>query len=204
MGHELEYDYGKDGDSDGPAWLRDMLERELEPDERVEWTGTPKARFFTPSSVGAFLFAIPWTGFAIFWTCGAAGFKIPDFNKGSDFFPLFGIPFILIGLGMLSAPLWNYRGLKKTLYAISDKRALILRGGRTVEIKSYMPDDLSSLHRKERRDGSGDIFFDTWTGADSESVRANIACGFEGVPDVRDVELRLRKLAEKAKGREDA
>ena len=30
----------------------------------------------------------------------ASGFKIPDFKEGFDLFPLFGVPFVLIGLAM--------------------------------------------------------------------------------------------------------
>jgi hypothetical protein len=41
-------------------------------------------------------------------------------------FPLFGVPFVLIGLGMLAAPYWMRRKAQNTVYALTDKRALIL------------------------------------------------------------------------------
>jgi len=192
------YDYERKSSEASGGWLREMLERELESGERVEWTGNPKARFFTPSSVGAFLFAIPWTGFAVFWTFGAAGFKLPDFSKGVDFFPLFGLPFIFVGLAMLSTPLWSYKRAKRTLYAITNKRAITLQGGRSITVKSYMPDDLFDIYRKERRDGSGDIFFNSWSGASERMNEANSLSGFLGVSGVRNVEQRLRKLSEEA------
>jgi hypothetical protein len=85
-----------------PPALRNTIDRELEREERIDWIEMPQRVFFTPAATAAFLFGIPWTAFALFWTAGAAGFKFPVFNQGFDLFPLFGLPFILIGLGMLS------------------------------------------------------------------------------------------------------
>ncbi len=85
-----------------PRHFQEQVDRELEPGERVEWIEMPIPRFFTPASTAIFLFAIPWTAFAVFWICGAAGFKLPDFRQGGfELFPLFGVPFVLIGLAML-------------------------------------------------------------------------------------------------------
>ena len=107
-----------------PRELDDKVKRELELGERILWMEQPIPRYFTAMSTGAFLFAIPWTAFAVFWMCGASGFKMPDFSKGGfSFFPLFGLPFFLIGIGMLSSPLWSYRKAFKTVYVIA-----VLRG----------------------------------------------------------------------------
>ncbi len=45
------------------------------------------------------------------------------------FFPLFGVPFLLIGLGMLAAPLWAYLRTRGTVYAVTEGRAVIILGG---------------------------------------------------------------------------
>ena len=37
-------------------------------------------------------------------------------------FPLFGLPFVLIGLGMLTAPHWAKRKALRTAYAVTDRR----------------------------------------------------------------------------------
>ena len=85
-----------------PRELEGKVNRELESGERILWMEQPIPRYFTAISTGAFLFAIPWTAFAVFWICGASGFRIPDFSKGGfSFFPLFGLPFVLIGIAML-------------------------------------------------------------------------------------------------------
>lgn len=50
-----------------PYQIEQMVKRELEPGERIEWEEMPTPHFFSPASIGAFLFAIPWTAFAVFW-----------------------------------------------------------------------------------------------------------------------------------------
>ena len=180
-----------------PPQLQEALDRELEHGERGKWAGMPKPRLFTPASVGSFLFAIPWTGFSVFWICGAAGFKIPEFNKPQDLFPLFGLPFLLIGLGMLSAPWWSYRSAFRTLYAITNQRAVIIKQGMSSNtVRSFTPSDLFDLEKVERRDGSGDVLFDLPRGMASNNAGRALA-GFFGVDDARSVEHMLRELAEK-------
>ena len=179
-----------------PREMQDRAERELDPGERIEWISMPIARFFTPASTGAFIFGIPWTAFALFWTGGAAwGTSQVEGAGWFRAFPLFGLPFILIGFGLLSSPLWAYRKARRTVYAITDRRALSLEGGRTTTVRSFTPEQLKEIYRKERRDGSGDVIFARRTWRDSEGDRQAEEIGFLRVPDVRDVEARLRRLA---------
>ena len=179
-----------------PRDLEDKVDRELESGERIEWLQMPVPCFFTPGATVGFLFAIPWTGFAIFWMCGAAGFKIPDFESGMDLFPLFGLPFVLIGLAMLSSPLWVYRGFLRTVYVITNKRAITFQGGRVTTIRSYRPEKLQDVYRTERRDGTGDIIIrrDRWR--DSDGDRQSQQLGFFRIRNPREVEQMLRRLAE--------
>ncbi len=72
--------------------LRDMVERELNKNERVLWVGQPLPAKMARKSLPAVLFGIPWTGFALFWMAGASGFRVPDFDEPFDFFPLFWTP----------------------------------------------------------------------------------------------------------------
>jgi len=66
-------------------------------------------------SIPIVLFGIPWTAAALFWMALTSGFEMPNFNfkDGFDVFPLFGIPFVFIGLEMLSSPLRMIRKAKK-------------------------------------------------------------------------------------------
>ena len=183
-----------------PRPLQDLVDRELESGERVAWMDMPIPRFFTPASTAAFLFAIPWTAFAVFWMCGAAGFKMPDFTKGFDLFPLFGVPFVLIGMAMLSTPVWTYRKSFNTVYMITNRRAVTFEGGRATTIRSYPPDKLQDLFRKERRDGTGDVVIARRAWRDSDGDRHTEELGFLRVRNPQEVEQMLRKLAASASG----
>lgn len=176
--------------------LEDMVKRELAAGERVLWMQQPIPRYFTTASTSAFLFAIPWTAFAIFWICGASGFKLPDFSKGGfSYFPLFGIPFVLIGIGMLSTPLLAHRRAGKTVYVITDRRAITFDAGWTTTIRSYPPERLQQIHRKEKRDGTGDVVLGQRLVAAGEGGQQAQDVGFLNIRDPRTVEQMLRKLA---------
>jgi hypothetical protein len=181
--------------------LEDKVRRELESGERILWMEQPIPRYFTAVSTGAFLFAIPWTAFAIFWICGASGFKLPDFSKdGFSFFPLFGLPFVLIGIGMLSSPLWAYRKAFNTVYVITDRRAITIDAGWTTTIRSYPPDQLQNIHRKEKRDGTGDVVLGQRVWSGSEGGQQATDLGFLNIRDPKTVEQMLKKLADPGGG----
>ena len=186
--------------SDLPYKIQEMVSNELEDGERVEWLDMPRPRFFTPASAGAFLFAIPWTAFALFWMCGAAGFKIPDFQGPESFFCLFGVPFVLIGFGMLSTPLWAYRSSRKTVYVITDRRAITFEGAFNITIRSYTPDKLQSVYRKQKWGGTtGDIFIEyaPWLKTNAENNMAQQVSGFMNIENAKEVERLLKQLAAK-------
>ena len=138
-----------------PQHLYSLVDRELRPGENLTWVGQPIPWRAAQKSLPLVLFAIPWTGFAIFWTCGAAGFQIPDFQNGDGFFCLFGVPFILIGLGLFSSPFWSYRHSRNTVYCITDQRVLLITGGFQTTFRTFLPEALSQMERRQNRDGSG-------------------------------------------------
>ena len=179
-----------------PIDLQELISRELDHDEKVVWSAMPKLRYFSGPSAGAFVFAIPWTAFSIFWMAGAAGFKIPQFNQGFDFFPLFGIPFFLIGIGMLSSPLWAYRKQLKTVYLITDRRAITIDGGRSSTIRSYQPENLKDIFRREHKDGTGDVIITRTAWKDSDGDKQMQELGFLRIQNAKAVETMLKKMAE--------
>src|SRR4051794_8892746 len=86
--------------------LRGHVEAEVQAGERVIWAQQPVPRFFSGRSLGPVIFGIPWTAFALFWTFTSftmTGHITPasgPIPKGFHyFFPLFGVPFMLVGFG---------------------------------------------------------------------------------------------------------
>lgn len=179
--------------------MRGLVERELDPGEKILWIDQPIPKFWNAGSIAMFLFAIPFTAFSIFWMGGVAWITSQDSNApaGINFFSCFGLPFLLVGLGMLSSPIWMYRAAKKTIYAITDKRAISIVGGRMMKVRSFQPEQLKNLERIERSNGSGSIIIEYETFTTSKGRTRNRPHGFMEIRDVKRVEDFLEDLARK-------
>jgi len=175
-----------------------LMEGELQRDERVVWSGVPSPSRMAKKSWPMVLFGIPWTAFAVFWVAGASDFRIPDFSSPTVFFPMFGLPFVGIGIFLLSSPYWAARKARKSAYYVTDRRALLIEstGFKGVKIRSFYPQDLGMLERNQRPDGSGDIILAKDHHNRGQDTRVT-EIGFFGVPDVKSVEAHLAALAQK-------
>lgn len=127
-------DTRRDSDTAPPGW-----EGLLDPGERILWQGQPDGTVVwkdiaqLQSLMGVF-----FTGFAIFWIAmagsmtgsmptGSGGYGQPSGPPAIfRLFPLFGIPFVLVGLNMLVGRLfvdaWKRR---HTTYTLTDRAAFI-------------------------------------------------------------------------------
>ena len=182
-----------------PKDLQKKIDKELQLGESIRWVEQPVPRFFTASSIGSVLFGIPWTSFAIFWMYGASGFQLPNLRDGlqpQHFFALFGVPFVLIGFGMLSSPLWAWQTARKTVYLVTNKRAISIKSGSTAIIRSYVPEQLQDIYRKERSDGTGDVIIALRKWKDSDGDQRSEEIGFLGVRNAQEIEKLLKQLAQ--------
>lgn len=117
-----------------PGW-----EGLLEPGERILWQGRPDARVEWAEVVSfQSMFGVVFTAFAVFWITMARGMG-GRFDDGgmTDIFPLFGVPFVAVGLylvvGRLIHDAIRRRG---TWYTLTDRTAFIavtFRGRRRLE-----------------------------------------------------------------------
>lgn len=200
-----------------PSELVSALDAELRPGERVVWAGRPKVwRAAIGNAIIPCLFGIPFLGFAIFWTSmaiwigSAAGRQGPDGGAGAGGadtantpawfywgFPLFGIPFILIGAGLVSSPYWAARRFRRTVYAVTDRRAVVLASGRTTRVRSWEPDEIRAPKKTRRADGSGDLLFvdATFVSPRGGHVVAAGGEGFFAIEDVDGAETAILALA---------
>ncbi|WP_235908316.1 hypothetical protein [Roseiconus nitratireducens] len=122
---------------------------------------------------------------------------MPKFVGWVDLFPLFGVPFLLIGLAMLCYPIQNYRNAFRTCYVLTNRRALTFERewGRTV-IRSLAPRQLTVVYRKQAVDGSGDVIFNAKRWKDSDGASHSEEIGFISIADVRDVERKLKAMVD--------
>jgi hypothetical protein len=195
-----------------PQFLKSFAEREFM-GEKLIWAEKPDVRIAFLMSFGIWVFAIPWTAFALFWESMVAGPLIADWlgyevggmkptgnaMQGMVWvMALFGLPFVLIGFGMLLAPVWVLRKGARTLYVLTNKRVAILNGARTVSIVSVWPKDIISLSRKEGPDGRGTLTLHQGVVRDSDGDRQEKKTELGVIHDVRRVEQMVLELKERA------
>lgn len=135
------------------------LTHEMRDGEEVAWQGMKLARI-EPKGFAIWLFAIPWTAFSLFWTAMASLATVATDDSVGILgwaFPLFGTPFILIGLGMLAMPFVPYFQRGRILFAVTNQRVLQLEMGRDLTVKSIPSSRIGDIVRRESGDGTGSV-----------------------------------------------
>jgi hypothetical protein len=182
----------------GDAQLR--AQSELQPGESLNWTGVANPVRAAFAALPAALFGIPFAGFAAFWITTAyhgthAMHKSGNaFTGAFNFFPLFGVPFLLIGLGIILAPLWAYLKGQSTVYAVTNQRVMVISGSGTRSVKSCTPADIVSVDHRERSDGSGDVLIRTTAQIRSNNSISQVTVALCGVPNVKEVARQVMNL----------
>jgi hypothetical protein len=133
---------------------------------------------------------------------GASGFEMPSFRPVFGFFRLLGIPFVLVGLSMLLSPFWMLAKARRTAYVITNRRAILLEGRVLggLSTRSFDRERLRDVQRVQFGDGSGNLVFERQLRTSHNGGAHFTDIGFLAVPDVKDVEDRIRELFRKTSG----
>ncbi len=138
-----------------------VIESQLASGERLVWSGRPRGgiRFR-----GADLFVIPfsllWCGFAIFWEVAATRATAKGGGPVAVLFPLFGVPFVVIGLYFVFGRfIADAKMRERTFYGVTNERIIIVSGLLSRTTKSINLRTLTDVSLEERADGSGTITF---------------------------------------------
>jgi hypothetical protein len=178
--------------------------------EALLWAERPTAGWMILGSFAIWLFAIPWTAFALFWISvpiSALYEHIAGVDIGAPrgapipmmvVFALFGTPFVLIGFGMLLSPLWVWLKARRTLYVLTDRRLAVLTEGRNVTIRTIPPALIGHITRKQGPDGSGTLVLSLGyrKGSDGDRVEDSESLGV--IADVRRVERLIQDVKARA------
>ena len=121
--------------------------------EQVIWFGQPYASTTYIPSLYGLLVSLFFFGFSILWT--AMVFAT------SAFFACFGIPFMVVGaVSLYKITLGARRSLKNTVYAVTDRRAMILQKTRKGTVcYEFLFASLMQISLGEERGTGGNIFF---------------------------------------------
>ena len=186
-----------------------ILMPELESDERLLWASKPSASRAFGRNVPMMFFGGCFTLFAMIWVMGAAGMGAIGSSIGGGFgggfglvpllFPLFGVPFIVVGIYVMAQPFLARNKAASGACGLTDKRAIIIEGGMTRSVKSYGGRDLQQIERRDLADGSSDVVFARQRSShydhDHHHHSRVTEIGFFGVNDGREAERILRWLS---------
>ena len=140
------------------------IQNHLLPGEDILWDGQPNlSRAFNAGSAGISIFGIIWLGFSLFWTVMAFAMTrasgTPDIF--SFLFPLFGLPFVAIGVFMVFfAPAKQKEKNQSTYYYVTNKRIIIHVDTRKSPVfNSLFFKDIQGVQIIKNRDNTGNIVF---------------------------------------------
>jgi hypothetical protein len=127
----------------------------LEPDEELLWSGAPRHGLVLRSSdIFMIPFSVLWGGFAIFWEVAVIS------SGASIWFVVWGVPFVVIGLYMMIGRFFlDDLMRRKTSYAVTDRRIVIVSGIRQRQIKSLDLRTLTDVSLTELSRGEGNVTF---------------------------------------------
>lgn len=140
----------------------DVIHRELLSGENILWSGQPEgSAIFHKEDAYLIPFSFLWGGFTIFWEAAAAG--LVWFNGRSaapSFFMLWGIPFVLVGQYLIWGRFLYTAWLKKrTFYAVTNRRAIVIQNGWKRQMASAYIDSLPTLIKEASSNGIGTLRF---------------------------------------------
>ena len=174
--------------------------------ERMLWAGQPSPRASFLKGLLSWWFAIPWTVFALAWEGIALGIFFAEGAARPDgvggvmawVFPIFGLPFVIIGIGML-VPFWAARKARRTVHVLTEKRLVTAVFGRELALTSLDPKRILSVAKLESPDGSGTLTLSLGNFRDSDGASVEKLEHWIGVPDVATLEAETRRLLEAQK-----
>ncbi len=178
-----------------PFGIRQLIENELDAGESVQWCAQPKPLRLAICSLPLTLFSLPFLAVPIVILVSVfKGGGMPLFMKliACAFLSVF----LLVGGCMMFSPLWVLRMARRTVYAVTDKRAIVFQGGMRMRIESLGPDKLQNMERFQRADGSGDLILQRRiTSHECNENRTMRRIGFFAIDNVKEVEDMLETIA---------
>ncbi|KKM24457.1 hypothetical protein LCGC14_1604910 [marine sediment metagenome] len=186
-------------------WLtpEDVIRPHLDAREELLWSGRPVQGIrLRGQDVFLIPFSLLWGGFAIFWEAMALGMffaaAAADGNGAPSvvriIFPLFGLPFVLIGLYLIIGRFFvDAKRRARTFWGVTKDRIIIVSGLFSQKVTSLNLSTVSDLSMTQKRDGSGSITFGPThpmaamlRGTSWPGMGTSASSSFDLVPDVAE------------------
>jgi hypothetical protein len=198
-----------------PPELDQRVRSELAADERLVWVGRPRWNLYRGSTIIMSIIGTVFGALAlVIFSIGFAGLGAAVGGRAggldgcaSLLFCLYTPLFMLIGGHLMTGPFWMPKRIRRTVYALTDRRAILWEPGwfaGQYTVRNYTREGLARIHRKDRADGAGDLLFEEFytrssfekflirTIGDENVSNTRILRGFICVDRVREVEELLR------------
>lgn len=121
-------------------------------DERELWSGAPgTGHLITPADAVMIPFSIFWCGFALFWEFTAIK------SSAGLLFPIFGLPFVGVGLYLLIGRFFHSAVMRKKTYYLVTNRRIIRKRGKRVDFLDAR--QAQNMQVRAFTDGLGTITF---------------------------------------------
>ena len=165
-----------------------VLRAGLEPGEVLRWAGRPAATTLALQQILGIAFMIVWIGGVGYGFLNALASERAGITAA--------IPALMLVFG--SFFVWRIAdslvAAWRTFYGITNRRLLVAGFGLKHRITSWTPQQITSVERRDRPQGRGDVVFhqSQQPSADGTSL---ISAAFVNIADVRVVESCVRQLA---------
>ena len=182
-----------------------LFERDLARGERIVWTGQPDPnRYLSRADIFLIPFSLLWGGFALYWEASVLG--LTGGRPAGAVFVVFGIPFVVLALYFMVGRFFYQAWVKRnTYYALTTRRALILRQLRGRSLDAIQLGAVPSIGMSARADGSGTVTFGPTNVFDAIYGNTGLTFfrrgiytpAFYDIPDAQTVAKKIEELREK-------
>lgn len=165
-----------------------VLQPELEPGEVLEWAGRPGAATLALQQLPKLAFMVVWIGGIGYGLLTAAA------SERSGLLVAIPVLMLAVGLFILRDVAVSLVAAWQTFYGVTDRRLLVLELGLRRRITSWTPQQITSVQRRDRGKGRGDVIFHQSEQASADGSTL-VSAALVDVAEVRIVEACIRRLA---------
>jgi hypothetical protein len=164
----------------------------LDRGETLVWSARPTPLGYALKKCGLqWFFGLFFFAFSLFWINGAMAAS----QRGGSFFWMLGIPFVLIGVGLVLSPAWFYLQAGRTLYALTNRRIIIDTTGSWGKRVSIPLGSVPFVELQRGIGGTGHVLFRQEIASGRNfGVKRD---GFLAIADAAGVERNMRDAIEK-------
>lgn len=146
------------------------------------------------------VFFVPWLLISLAVLLLPLRKDIPIVEQLIIFDYLILVPFAVFGLVGLTTPYWLGRSARSTVYAVTNRRAIVIKGAILGEVKSYRPLDIPTIGVTLYRDGIGDVILWSEEYRNHDGERETRTEGFFAIDGAQHVARQVEKLVESGRG----